>query len=249
MSPELSFHPKSYQEGAKREWLTTNGLGGYASSTILGANTRSYHGLLVAALNPPTERTLLLSSLDEELISESGQYNLACHQYPGAIYPEGFRHLEEFRQDPIPTFLYRTEDGAAIEKKVFMVGSENTTVVRYEIDGFGLFRVVPLVNCRSFHVASRAPLINQEVIDLEGGGSGVRLRSGCDFALVSDKARYVREELWYNSLEYDVERQRGLAWKEDAFSPGRFEVQVDDGHLSFNIVASVGRDSPEGLKS
>ncbi len=245
MSLDLSFHPKSYQEGTEHEWLTTNGLGGYASSTILGANTRSYHGLLVAALSPPTGRTLLLSSLDEELISESGRYSLACHQYPGTIYPQGFRHLEEFRQDPVPTFLYRTDDGTVVEKKVFMVAGENSTVIRYEVDGSGLFKVVPLVNCRSFHVASRSPPMDQERI--EGGGSGVRLRSGCDFVLVSDKARYVREGLWYNNLEYEVERQRGLAWREDSFSPGRFEVQVD-GHLTFSIVASADRDSPEGTE-
>lgn len=244
MSVDLSFHPKSYQEGAKREWLITNGLGGYASSTILGANTRSYHGLLVAALNPPTERTLLLSSLDEELISESGHHQLACHQYPGAVYPEGFRHLEQFREDPIPTFLYRTEDGTVVEKKVFMVQGENTTIVNYRVEGRGLFRVVPLVNCRSFHVASRSPQMDQVRIDLEGGGSGVRLQSCCDFALVSDKAGYVREELWYNNLEYEAERQRGLAWKDDSFSPGRFEIEVE-GHLSFNIVASIDRSSPE----
>ncbi|HII07804.1 MAG TPA: glycogen debranching protein [Methanotrichaceae archaeon] len=244
MNGDLSFHPKSYQEGAKREWLTTNGLGGYASSTILGANTRSYHGLLVAALNPPTERTLLLSSLDEELISESGHCHLACHQYPGAIYPEGFRHLEQFRQDSTPTFLYRTEDGTVVEKKVFMVQGENTTIVNYRVEGRGLFRVVPLVNCRSFHVASRAPQMDQVRIDLGGGGSGVRLQSCCDFALVSDKAGYVKEELWYNNLEYEAERQRGLAWKDDSFSPGRFEIEVN-GHLSFNIVASIDRSSPE----
>jgi hypothetical protein len=70
--PDLIFRPKSYEEGTGREWLVTNGLGGYASSTIIGANTRSYHGLLVAATDPPAERTLLLSSLDEELTTESG---------------------------------------------------------------------------------------------------------------------------------------------------------------------------------
>jgi len=246
MSLDLSFHPKSYQEGTGREWLITNGLGGYASSTILGSNTRSYHGLLVAALTPPTGRTLLLSSLDEELMIGSNRFHLACHQYPGAIYPQGFRHLEEFRQDPIPTFLYRTDDGTVVSKKVFMVAGENTTVVRYEIDGSCLFKAVPLVNCRSFHVASRAPPMDLERIDREDGGSGVRLRSGCDFTIISDKARYVREGLWYNNLEYEVERQRGLGWREDAFSPGWFEVQVD-GHLTFSIVASVDRDSADGV--
>lgn len=244
MSFDLAFHPKSYQEGSEREWLVTNGLGGYASSTVVAANTRSYHGLLVAALAPPIRRTLLLSSLDEELIADGVSRHLACHQYPGTIYPQGFRHLEEFRRYPIPTFRYRI-GGMEVEKRVFMVYGENTTVVSYEIDGVGLFRAVPLVNCRSFHVASGAPPMDQSRLSVEGPGGGVRLRSDCDFSIVSDRARYLREELWYHSLEYEAERRRGLQWREDAFSPGRFEVEVD-GHLSFSIVASVDRRSPEG---
>jgi predicted glycogen debranching enzyme len=243
--PKLQFTPKSRDEGLAREWLVTNGLGGYSSSTILGSNTRSYHGLLVAATDPPTERTLLLSSLDEDLTTESGRYELASHQYPGTIYPEGFRHLAEFRSDPIPTFIYRTGDGAVVEKKVFMIFGENTTVVRYEIEGDGLFRVVPLVNCRSFHVASAAPGMEQMEHPPEGEGCGVRLRSGCDLFLVSDRGRYVTEELWYRNLEYEEERRRGLAWREDAFSPGRFELSVE-GHQTLSIVASMDRSSAAG---
>ncbi len=88
-----SFRPKSYEDGSSREWLITNGLGGYASSTAAAANTRAYHGLLVAACEPPTNRRLLLSSLDEEVNGIS----LANHQYPGAIYPRGFEHLQELQ--------------------------------------------------------------------------------------------------------------------------------------------------------
>ena len=241
---DLLFQPKSYEEGTAREWLVTNGLGGYASSTIIGANTRSYHGLLVAATDPPAERTLLLSSLDEELTTESVHYDLACHQYPGTIYPQGFRHLAEFRRDPVPTFVYRTGEGAVVEKRVYMIYGENTTVVRYDLDGQGLFRVVPHLNCRSFHVASPSPRMEQ--IPLEGEGSGVRLRSGCDLSLVSDGARYVPEEHWYKNLEYDLERRRGLAWREDSFSPGWFEVDID-GRSSFSIVASLDRASAAGV--
>jgi len=244
LSLEETIRPRSYDQGARREWLITNGLGGYASSSIVGANTRSYHGLLVAALDPPVGRTLLLSSLDEEFWSESHRSQLACHQYPGVIYPQGHRHLQEFRRYPIPTFLYRTEDGASIEKRVFMVQGENTTVVSYRIEGSGLFKVVPLVNCRSFHLASRSPPMEQSALKMEGGGSGVRLRSECEFTLASDWARYIRGGVWYNNLEYQVERERGLAWREDAFSPGWFEVRVD-GQLSLSIVASTVRDSPE----
>ena len=244
--PKARFTPKSREEGLAREWLVTNGLGGYGSSTIIGTNTRSYHGLLVAATDPPAERTLLLSSLDEEVTTGSGRYELASHQYPGTIYPEGFRHLVEFRSDPIPTFIYRTGDGTTVEKKVFMIFGENTTVVRYEIEGECSFRVVPLVNCRSFHFASPAPRMEQTAITPEGGGGGVRLRSGgCDLFLVSDRGRYVPEELWYHNLEYGEERRRGLAWREDAFSPGRFEVSVE-GHQTLSIVASPDRSSAAG---
>ena len=244
MSFDLSIRPKSYQEGSEREWLVTNGLGGYASSTVIAANTRSYHGLLVAALTPPTGRTLLLSSIDEELIADGVSCHLACHQYPGTIYPQGFRHLQEFQRYPVPTFLYRTE-GMEVKKRVFMVYGENTTVIRYDIEGVGLFRAVPLVSCRSFHVASGAPPMDQSRLSVEGPGGGVRLRSDCDFSIVSDGARYLREDLWYHSLEYEVERRRGLQWREDAFSPGRFEAEVD-GRLSFSIIASLHRSSPEG---
>ncbi|MCJ7752245.1 MAG: glycogen debranching enzyme N-terminal domain-containing protein, partial [Armatimonadetes bacterium] len=98
----IAFGPdicRDWHQATSREWLETNGLGGFASSTIAGANTRRYHGLLVAALRPPTHRTLLLSKLEETLAVREVEYDLSCNQYPGAIHPEGFRHLSEFRLD------------------------------------------------------------------------------------------------------------------------------------------------------
>ena len=99
----FALRPQSYEEGASREWLLANGLGGYASATVAGSNTRAYHGLLVAALQPPADRWLLLSSLDEEIEGAS----LANHQYPGVIHPQGFKYLQEFRSDPFPRLCYR----------------------------------------------------------------------------------------------------------------------------------------------
>jgi predicted glycogen debranching enzyme len=98
MPTAAHFRPESYEQGTSREWLVTNGLGGYASATAIGCNTRAYHGLLVAALTPPGNRRLLLSSLDEEI---NGQ-KLANHKYPGVVHPQGFRYLQEFWIDPIP---------------------------------------------------------------------------------------------------------------------------------------------------
>ena len=90
MTASFLSRPQSYQDATEREWLIGNGLGGYASSTLCGSNTRAYHGLLVAALQPPADRWLMLSFLDEEIDG----HHLACHQYPGAIYPQGYRYIQ-----------------------------------------------------------------------------------------------------------------------------------------------------------
>src|SRR5947199_3667576 len=111
-----------------REWLETNGLGGFASSSITGLNTRRYHGLLVAATRPPVGRMVLLSKLEETLIIGSERYDLSCNQYPGAIHPQGYCYLRQFRLEPFPIFTYEVE-GLVLEKRVFMVHGENTTVV------------------------------------------------------------------------------------------------------------------------
>lgn len=222
----------SFEEGTTPEWLLSNGLGGYASSTAIGANTRAYHGLLVAAMSPPVERTLLLSSLDEELNGIA----LANHQYPGAIHPQGFKFLQDFRQDPLPRFSYRA-DGLEVEKTVCMVYGENTVLIRYRLNGQGRMRVVPLVHCRSFHAATGLPAISQEP-----ASQGTFLNAGCRTALLSDKARFTAREDVYRSFEYQAERLRGLSWREDLFSPGHFDLEFDE-ETTFFIMASTWRTS------
>ena len=103
----------------RREWLETNGLGGFASSTIIGLNTRRYHGLLVAATKPPVGRIVMLSKLEETLFIEGQPFDLSANRYPGVIHPRGFQYLKKFRLDPFPVFTYEIE-GIEIEKTVFM---------------------------------------------------------------------------------------------------------------------------------
>src|SRR5499425_3345 len=97
------------------EWLETNGLGGFSSSTIVGLNTRRYHGLLTAATKPPVGRFVLLSKFEETLLIDGRHYDLSANQYPGTIYPQGYRFLNGFRLDPFPVFTYLVE-GVEIEK-------------------------------------------------------------------------------------------------------------------------------------
>lgn len=230
-----SFH--SYQEATAREWLVGNGLGGYASSTLCGSNTRAYHGLLVAALQPPKDRWLLLSFLDEEIDG----HHLASHQYPGAIYPQGYRYIKEFRQDPFPRICYEVGK-ARVEKTVFMIRGENTTIVRYRITGGeGRFSIVPLMHSRSFHAARPLPLLQQKRL---AGGAMISSseRPDAPLMLLSDGPDFRAEERVYNNFEYEAERSRGLAWKEDLFSPGRFQMDLS-GDEELAIAASAWRSS------
>ena len=119
------------EAAASREWLETNGIGGYASGTIAGINTRRYHGLLVAAATPPTGRAVLLSKFEETLIVDGKRFELSANQYPNAVYPNGYKFLKEFRLAPFPVWVYQIEH-IEIEKTVFMPHGENSTVVEYK---------------------------------------------------------------------------------------------------------------------
>src|ERR1700688_2745546 len=88
------------------EWLETNGLGGFASSTIIGLNTRRYHGLLVAATKPPVGRLVLFSKLEETLVLGGQRFELSSNQYSGAVHPQGYRYAESFRAHPFPLITY-----------------------------------------------------------------------------------------------------------------------------------------------
>src|ERR1700682_2296204 len=115
-----------------REWLETNGLGGCSSSTVIGLNTRRYHGLLTAATKPPVGRIVMLAKLEETLVIDDRRYDLSANQYSGAVHPLGFEYQTGFRLDPFPIFTFEVE-GLRLEKSVFMVQEQNTTIVHYEL--------------------------------------------------------------------------------------------------------------------
>ncbi len=229
-----------------KEWLETNGLGGYASSTISGANTRRYHGLLIAALRPPTHRTLLLSKVEETLALADTEYDLSCNQYAGAIYPQGYRYLREFRSAPFPTFLYEIEGSTPtrLEKLVAMCRGLNAVIVRYRlIRGAGTVSLIvrPLVNCRDHHYLMRE---NGE-FDTSARMSGARdLVSMQPYPGVPplhihlQSAYFEPWGCWYHNFEYAQEAARGLDFQEDQYSPGYFVCQLEADETRF-LVASV----------
>ena len=142
----------SLKEGISKEWLITNGIGGYSSSSVFGINTRKYHGLLVAPLTPPARRYLILSKLDESIEIEDKKYNLysnICKNY----ISEGFKYQTEFEKDYIPMFTYQINN-IIIKKLICMEYGKNTVCVLYKIDNPGSsfkFTLSPVMNFRDFH--------------------------------------------------------------------------------------------------
>src|SRR5688500_18970590 len=136
----------------RREWLVTNHLGGYASSTVPSLNTRKYHGLLVAAMAPPVRRMVLLSRVEEVVHCDGWPTPLACNEYPGAIFPNGNEVLRAFSHEPFPRWAYQGE-GWSIEKSLQLIDGENTVVLTYTLLGKKPvdLELRPLLALRSMH--------------------------------------------------------------------------------------------------
>src|SRR6266496_5719144 len=122
----------NYKIASSKEWLETNGLGGFSSSSVAGSNTRRYHGLLFAATNPPVGRLLMLSKLEETIVVDGQRFELSANCYPGTIQPTGFTFLKNFRLDPFPLFTFEAGN-IRLEKAIFMIHGENTVVVDYSV--------------------------------------------------------------------------------------------------------------------
>lgn len=219
-----------FQKASRREWLLTNGLGGYASGTATGLNTRRYHGLLMAALAPPAERTLFVAKTEDALDGVP----LDCNLYSGeVVHPEGFRQLESFCYKGRPTFLYRV-GGQWLEKTIFMVYEANLTIVQYRLlpsSTRATLTVRPLIAYRHFHhllKVNQWPFTQRPL--LAGRGVGIEAFPGAvPLFILSDHGRYLEDGKWYRGFLYLIERERGLDCQEDLYSPGYFAVELQAG--------------------
>jgi predicted glycogen debranching enzyme len=207
------------------EWLETNGLGGYAGSTIAGLNTRRYHGLLVAATPTPVDRFVLLSKLEEILIVDGTRYELSSNAYPGVTHPRGFEFLSEFRLDPYPIFTF-TADGLTLEKHVCMVHGENTVVVQYKLQGRNLAKrkvsldIRPLIAYRDYHSTTHEnTAINGNFEQGSGLVSLAPYHGMPPLHLAHNATTLQAEGSWYRNFQFAREMERGLDFQEDLFNP------------------------------
>ncbi len=214
------------------EWLETNGRGGFASGTVAGANTRRYHALLMTARRPPSDRYVLVNHVEEWLSVDEDRCSLTTNLYPGAIYPDGYTHCCEFSTLPWPTwtFIY---NGVRIRREIFCVRGRDLVIVRWKLiglkGGFVVLKVRPMLTGRGYHalhrengiLSTRAAIKHESVI--------WQPYSGVPAVRAFHSGAYRHAPDWYRCLEYSVERQRGLDFQEDWWSPGEFSFELRAG--------------------
>ena len=213
----------NFDAGASREWLVTNGIGGYAAGTVGGANTRRYHGLLVASRRPPVERSVLVAGLDCHVTYRCRRVALSSHEFTGGyVHPDGWRRLVEFRlEGTLP--VWRWIDGdLEIERRVWMAHGANTTYVEFRVLQASApveFELAPLCTDRDYHWHSRGVRDMQ----VESFGNGLRVRSGeraPAYRILAEHGAAAVDTAWYWDFHHRTEAARGLDATEDLFRPG-----------------------------
>lgn len=232
----------SFDEGIKNEWLITNGIGGFASSTIIGANTRKYHGLLVASLYNSGMRFLVLSKLNENIIVGNNTYTLTSNECMGYI-EEGFKNQESFSKRYLPEFKYKMED-VEIIKKIGMVYKENIVSVLYSVKTGNkdvILKVFPLVSYRNFHEVKRSPRFPQDIYENQ---TCIKLDDEYNLNMKMTSGTYNDfYDVGYNNICYRVENERGLSFIEDLYMPGVYNIKIEaKQNITFGFIASVNKD-------
>ena len=226
---EYAKDKMSLEEGIKREWIITNGLGGYCSSTIIGANTRKYHGLLVAPLTPPARRHLILSKLDESIQTDGKKYNLYTNMCKNYI-SDGYKYLQSFKKDYIPVFEYEVA-GINIKKSICMEYRKNTVVLVYEIknnDKDSILTLAPIMNLRDFHtVTANYEFDLRQNINKNKVKIVINRQSETPIYMNLTNGKYIKHENdKFNNMYYIEEEKRGMAAEENLIVPGRYEIEL-----------------------
>lgn len=214
-----------FETASSKEWLETNGLGGFASSTIINCNTRRYHSLLTAATHPPRGRMVLVNSLDEWLLLDGVRYDLSCHQYPGVVHPRGYQYLIGFRLDPWPLWTYRIGT-VILEKSLAMIHGQNTVITTYRMrkeNHAAELAIRPFLTGRYFHALHHENPDLQAQPEIQKGLVVFKPYSGIPTIYLHHNAKeFLPGFNWYRQVEYLREKERGLEFQEDCWSPGEF---------------------------
>ncbi|MDH5459748.1 MAG: glycogen debranching enzyme N-terminal domain-containing protein, partial [Candidatus Bathyarchaeota archaeon] len=244
----------NFEEAIRKEWIITNGLGGYASSTVLGINTRKYHGLLVAAFHPPGDRRVCLAKLDEEISLGNNVYPLGGNEFQNGIFPQGYRFLKEFSISPFPKYVYAVQD-VEVQKTIFMPYEKNAVITIYNIlneSGVDVkIRVFPLINWRHFHSVTDRWKIPWEFVQKQEN-KGVDIRFGIPrstLMMTMTNGYYFAKGKWIEEIYFREEAKRGESCLDDCYQLGRFEMNVKSNkNEKFAITAVAEKNEDDTRK-
>jgi predicted glycogen debranching enzyme len=226
------------------EWLETDGLGGFASSSVVGANTRRYHGLLVAATAPPVGRRVLVAKVEDRVVGDGNLCAMSCNIYNDAVHPDGHTCQQEFRLDPWPVYVWE-DRGVRLQKSIFMPYKRGITIIRYDLLAAPQpvwLEARPLIAGRDMHHLMRSNNELQAQIGLttdtttiqpyDGGSRTMMYYPGGDFRA---------DGLWYYNFRYFRELESGLDYLEDLYSPGEIVWLMRPGETRWLV---LGRETP-----
>ena len=239
----------------RREWLETNGLGDYASSSLVCCNTRKYHGLFVTELARPAGRHVLLSTLEESICMAGREFFISCRKHPGVYHPRGHEYMQEAQLGPWPRHRYRFGD-VFLTREIMLLPGRHVLLVRYlaECDSPDVppltLRLKPLLACRNMHTVRR----ESGDVDMRSSATlfGASVRPSPElpelFLQVEGNSAYTPAPDWYRTIEYLVEQERGFAWQEDLIMPGVFEIAIKPGEAVYFTASTESLQKEHGRR-
>ncbi|PKO04811.1 MAG: glycogen debranching protein [Chloroflexi bacterium HGW-Chloroflexi-3] len=233
-----------------KEWIVTNGIGGYASGTIANLLTRRYHGLLIAALQPPLGRTLLVSKLDETISYANQNIPLFTNRWLGEIIePHGYQNIEFFHlEGSIPVWTFSISD-ALLEKRIWMQYGSNTTYVQYHLNRASSplkLSVKTLVNYHDHHTSTDSEGWNVQVLNVENGIQVNPFIGAVPYRILCTDASVQIKNEWYRNFELLLEKYRGLGSTDDHLFAGEFDVTIEPGQSVTFILSSEDNPNLDG---
>lgn len=237
-----------------REMLATDRRGGYMSTTIVGCNTRKYHGLMVAPIDQSDRTYVLLSSLDETIVQHDQSFNLALHRYEGVYEPRGHKYITDFEYTPTPTITYRV-GGVILKKELLWIHNRTQLMIRYTlVDAHSetTLRLRPLLAFRDKHSLSKANMEADGRAYPIPYGVKCRLYDGFPWLhmqLDKEDAEFIAAPDWYYNFEYRKELARGYEGHEDLLTTGYFEFKIKKGESVIFSAATDMMASPETISA
>ena len=212
-----------------KEWLLTNNRGGFSSSTIIGCNTRRYHGLLTGSLNPPVERIMALSNCLESVTTNGKIFEFSTFEFPEKFTPQGFNYLKRFRQDIGAHFDYQF-DSVELTKSIYLSHGTDTVALVYDFTNVGSpidFILRPLIGLRDFHSLQKSSAqlwcawLNNDLV------IGHKAPQTCELYLNCPSMTFQKNPQWWYNFHYRVEKERGQDFNEDLWAPGYFNCHIE----------------------